>query len=319
MTTLGATEYADFLRSEYLSDFVRGGGSAVKFVVADEDDTFRSLVHDRALAEGYAVVSVDAADVRAHMIDQVFHCIARQVDWDAGSVVIATRAFRSLGLDVPENSSDLTLERTAALNEYDPYELRRDFNIALQDEILRDFELTQEFRRAMMRICLAQVDRTDHATADRDAVLAWLKGELRLITALRQAMIFQKIARHNARDMLFSLARWLVKTGHSGLMLDLDIRRCGVSKRPPDAEGIYYTKAACLDVYEVLRQLIDATDELTSSLVIVTTAPETLTDPKRGIEYNYPALKMRIWDEVRDRRRANPLSTLVRLDEGEPS
>ena len=135
--------------------------------------------------------------------------------------------------------------------------------------------MAQEFRRAMLRLCLAQVDRSDHAQADREAVLAWLKGELRLITALRQAGIFQKVARHNARDLLLSLARWLVKAGHSGLVLDLDIRRCAVSTRPED--GIYYTKAACLDVYELLRQLIDATDELASCFVLVTTAPETLT------------------------------------------
>ena len=83
--------------------------------------------------------------------------------------------------------------------------------------------------------------------------------------------------------------------------------RCAVSKRPPEATASIYTKAACLDVYELLRQLIDATDELASCFVLVTTAPETLIDPKRGIEHNYPALKMRIWNEVRDRQRANPL------------
>lgn len=312
--TLTPSDYVDFLRSEYLSDFVKSGGSAVKFAVADDGAELRSLLRSNALAEGYVVASVDAGDVRAHMIDQIFHSVARQVDWDAGAVVFATRAFRSLGFSVPENVSDLTLERIAALNEFDENELRLAFQRKLQGEILRDFEMTQEFRRAMLRLCQAQVDRSDPAKADREAVLAWLRGDLRLITALRQAGIFQKVARHNARDLLFSLARWLVKTGHSGLVLDLDIRRCAVAKRPVDADGVFYSKAACLDVYELLRQLIDATDELASCFVLVTTAPETLTDPRRGIEHNYPALKMRIWNEVRDRRRANPFAALIRLD-----
>lgn len=312
--TLTPSEYVDFLRSEYLSDFVKSGGSAVKFAVSDDGAEVRTLLRNAALAEGYAVASVDAGDVRAHMIDKVFHEVGRQIDWDAGAVVFATRAFRSLGFSVPENASDLTLERIAALNEFDQNELRLDFQRKLQAEILQDFEMAQEFRKAMLRLCQAQVDRSDHAQADREAVLAWLRGELRLITALRQAGIFQKIARHNARDLLLSLARWLVKTGHSGLVLDLDIRRCAVSKRPAEADGVFYSKAACLDVYELLRQLIDATDELASCFVLVTTARETLTDPKRGIEHNYPALKMRIWNEVRDRRRVNPLAALVRLD-----
>jgi hypothetical protein len=35
-------------------------------------------------------------------------------------------------------------------------------------------------------------------------------------------------------------------------------------------------------------------------------------DDRRGV-YSYDALRMRIWDEVRDRQRVNPFSTLVRL------
>ena len=70
------------------------------------------------------------------MIDKVFHDVARQIDWDAGAVVVATRAFRSLGFSVPENASDLTLERIAALNKFDQHELRFEFSRKLQAEIL---------------------------------------------------------------------------------------------------------------------------------------------------------------------------------------
>ena len=222
--SLTALEYVDFLRAEYLADFIKSGGSAVKFVVADDGDELRVLRWRSALAEGYAVASVDAGDVRVHMIDQVFHEVARQIDWDAGAHRRRDAGLpRALVSSLPENASDLTLERIAALNDFDQNELRLDFQRKLQAEILQDFEMAQEFRRAMIRLCQAQVDRSDLAQADREAVLAWLRGELRLITALRQAAIFQKVARHNARDMLFSLARWLVKTGQSGLVLDLDI------------------------------------------------------------------------------------------------
>jgi hypothetical protein len=46
--------------------------------------------------------------------------------------------------------------------------------------------------------------------------------------------------------------------------------------------------------------------------VVVTAAPEFVTDPYRGIDA-YQALKLRIIDEVRDRRRDNPYSSLIRL------
>ena len=66
----------DFLRAEYLSDFVKSGGSAVKFAVADDGAEVRALLRNGVLAEGYAVAPVDAGDVRAHMIDKIFHEVA---------------------------------------------------------------------------------------------------------------------------------------------------------------------------------------------------------------------------------------------------
>lgn len=309
-----ADEYVAFLRREYLGDFVRGGGAAVKFAVpldSQSADELRALLLAAAREEGYEIASVDAAAVRVQMIDRVFHEVARQIDWDAGARTFVCRAIEDLGFQ--STDGDLSLEKVAALNAYDPRELRLELNRRLQDEILRDYELAQEFRIAMMRLCQAQIDASDPVQADREAVLAWLRGELRLIGSLKQVAIFQKIARHNARDMLLSLARWLARSGRSGLLLDLDVRRCALPKRPPDDASVFYTKAAALDVYELLRQLIDATDELASCLVFVTVAPESLTDPTRGIEHAYHALKLRIWDEVRDRRRTNPFAALVRV------
>jgi hypothetical protein len=97
-------------------------------------------------------------------------------------------------------------------------------------------------------------------------------------------------------------------------VLCLDIRRLGFARRPAPEErqGLYYTKAALLDSYEMLRQLVDNTDELGHCLVVVLAATEFLTDPLRGVDA-YQALKLRIADDVRDRRRDNPFASLVRL------
>jgi hypothetical protein len=102
--------------------------------------------------------------------------------------------------------------------------------------------------------------------------------------------------------------------GHPGLALLLDIRRLGFARRPIPEErhGHYYTKAALLDGYEVLRQLVDNTDEMANLVVAVVASPAFLTDPARGLDA-YQALKLRIFDEVRDARRDNPLSALIRL------
>jgi hypothetical protein len=145
------------------------------------------------------------------------------------------------------------------------------------------------------------------------AIKQWLRGELRLISEVKRALIFQKVARHNARHMLFSLAHWLTLTGKGGLLLILDIARYAEALRPAERRsGNYYSSAATLDLYEVIRELIDATDEARACCVVVLSGPDFLRDDRRGVR-SYQALYFRVWDEVYDRQRENPFASLVRI------
>jgi hypothetical protein len=170
----------------------------------------------------------------------------------------------------------------------------------------------------MIFLCRGQLDPSDNPGLAA-AIKEWLNGELRLLSAVKGALIFQRIARHNARHMLVSLAHWLKRAGKSGLVLVLDISRYTDARRPQEREdggGFYYSTAATLDAYEVLRQLIDGTDEFEYSFVCVIADPIFLADDRRGLRA-YQALNMRIADEVRDRFRQNPLASLARLGEAQ--
>lgn len=79
-----------------------------------------------------------------------------------------------------------------------------------------------------------------------------------------------------------------------------------------DVEELLAERGIALDAYEVLRQLIDATDELEGVLLVVLVPPELVTDELRGLPA-YSALQLRVADEVRDRRRPNPYAAMVRL------
>ena len=179
---------------------------------------------------------------------------------------------------------------------------------------MRDYAMVQEFRIAMLRLCQAELATGQVSDAERDAVIAWLHGELRQMSLLKSATIFRRIGRHNARPLLFSLCHWVSTNGSAGLVLEADVRRLGFARRPLPEErnGFYYTKAALLDAYEMLRQLVDNSDELSRCCVVIVAAPEFLTDEFRGVGA-YQALKLRIHDEVRDRSRENPFASLVRL------
>src|SRR5438067_2353261 len=76
-----------------------------------------------------------------------------------------------------------------------------------------------------------------------------------------------RIGRHHARLLLGSLALWLSEIGYAGLALLLDLDAV-VTDYPPGANPVRYTRNAVLDTYEVLRQFIDDTDEMSHLLVV---------------------------------------------------
>jgi len=316
MSYITQDEWIDTIRREYLHSFIKRGGAAVKFAVPMEDidhSQLQNLVRKTAEEENYLFASVDAISTKIHMIDKLFHKVASQVDWDDLSLAFVKEIFSKNGPKLPIHSDDFDFQNIAAINKREEMLFRNDVRKWFEEEIFHDFDMSQEFRIAMIRLCLERLGLKGPPFLS-NSVKEWLKGELRLISALKDAIIFQKIVRHNARHMLFSLAHWLRVNGKSGLVLVLDIARylvSGRSKNPDD--GFFYSIPALLDVYEVLRQFIDGTDEMEGCLIVVLASKEFLDlDDRRGLR-SYEALQFRIWDEVRDKQRPNPLASLVRL------
>jgi bacteriophage exclusion system BrxC/D-like protein len=308
-------EWVAVIGNEYLATYVREGGAAVKFAAASTD-AGRAALRERlaatAEAHGFQVARLDASEVRLHLIDRLFHAVARQVDWDGLARTYVERLLRARGLRVPPAPEPVAAARLAELNAAPELLLRAELRRTLEHEVFEDYAMSREFRLAMLQLCAAQLDPTDNPALVA-AIKTWLRGELRLLSEVKRALIFQKVARHNARHMLFSLAHWLTLTGKSGLLLVLDIARYAESVRPAErGTGHYYSTSATMDLYELLRQLIDATDEAQACFVGVLVGPDFLQDDRRGVR-SYQALYFRIWDEVYDRNRENPFSSLVRV------
>ncbi len=308
-------EWLAVMRREYLVDYVPGGGAAVKFAVSTTNDgraELRDGLHAAADELGFQFAFVDAAQARLHLVDKLFHAVAQQIDWDALARAHLERLLRVRGLRLPPPPASLSLSRLAELNAAHEVFLRSELTRTVQNELFDDQAMSREFRLAMIQLCLAQLDPTDNPTLEQ-AVKAWLRGELRLVSELKRAFIFQQIGRHNARHMLFSLAHWLTRVGKSGLVLALDVARYADAVRPAErGAGYYYSLSATMDLYEMLRQLVDATDEARFCFAAVLAGPAFLQDDRRGVR-GYQALYFRIWDEVHDRHRENPLSSLARI------
>ena len=313
---LRSSEWLDVIRREYLDDFVRAGGAAVKVAVS-EDDLARYRLRDdlrrQGEAAGFQVAVVNAAETKVQMIDRVFHAVAAQMPWQEMARAFLARTIVDSGRQLPEDGSNLSLVALAEANDVPARHLHVSIADALWRELYNDYQMSQEYRLAMVRLCRAQLDPDDEP-AVTEAVTLWLRGELRRISELKRAFIFQRIARHNARHMLASLAHWVRMTGSSGLLLILDIARCPRPAPPRDQRdgSVYYSRAATFDAYEMLRQLIDGTDDVEGLFAVALAGQEFTTDPNRSY-VQYPALHYRLADEVRDQYRPNPLSALVRI------
>jgi hypothetical protein len=308
-------DYLEFAEREYLSGYIAGGGASVKLLCTADDD-----VHDRlaaALPEfgtGFAYAEVDAVTTRVHLIDQVFATVARQIDWPALADSVVRSALDQAAFPAPAELDGIDLGAIARHHDVDAAELYRSVRRALEHLVLRDTELSHEFRVAMFRLCQERLGRGDVTAAERETVIGWLHGDRLPAADLRAVGLNTKVNRYNARPLLLSLTRWLRLAGRPGLVLRLDLNRLAVTRRPPVGmrDGHYYTKAALLDAYELIRQLIDAIDEIAGLFVAVQVPASLVHDETRGLPA-YTALQLRVADEVRDRRRLNPYATLVRI------
>ncbi len=316
-TGLTVESYVEFVAKEYLGDYVRGGGAAVRFVVAGSQEVavrWHARLAAAAADEGYLYVGVDAADVRVHLVEHVYAAVAQQLDWHDLVKHEVRNAWEQCAMPAGDPSA-LTVEAVAAHNDVDGREAARSMRRHLEANLLHDQSLAREFRLAVLRLCQAELATGDVSAAERAAVLSWLRVEPIALRELRSSSLYARIGRHNARSMLVSLAAWRSRVGGAGLVLDLDVARLAVSRRPPvdERNGVYYSKAGVLDAFEVLRQLVDATDNLRGVFVAVALLPQLVSDDARGLPA-YSALHQRVVDEVRDRRRANPFAALVRLE-----
>jgi hypothetical protein len=311
---VASEEWLDLIEREYLRGFVAAGGAAVKFVVSTDEQASAVERGLRELSERHqlAYVAIDAKTTKLHMIQDVFFAIARALDWPAMAQRFVEALFDRQSYEWPCPGLAVPLTELANRNRVADTLLRHSFHEWLTAEVMRNREMTQDFRVAMMRLCLRRLEPEDSQPGVTAPVVEWLCGELRSIGALKQAQITAKITRHNGRAMLRSVCCWLRLCGRRGLCVVLDIRQLGKTGASA-GDSLRYSPAAVMDAFEVLRQMIDDAEHFKGFLMVVL-ADDTLTgdDFKRSLGA-YQALKMRIWDDVRPEGRDNPLAPLVRL------
>ena len=306
---LPLAEWLDVLEREYLTDFIPAGGGALKLAIAEEATLPAAQARLVALAaqHGLHPVAVDAAQTRIHMLQDVVFALARTLPSDDLIQTFLERLFAAHEYAWPQPGAAMTMPDLAAAFGTAPALLARQTDRWLSAAIWEDRRLAQDFRAAMLHLCLARL-----AGEDAAPVLSWLRGEEVALTLLRGADISARITRTNARAMLVSICHFVRQCGGTGMLLTLDLRQVSRVGAVGDGE-MRYSTAAAMDAFEVLREVIDDAEHLPGLLAVVLAGPPLISgDPRRALA-QYAALNMRVWPDVRPGDRQNPAAPLVWL------
>jgi P-loop Domain of unknown function (DUF2791) len=311
---IGPAGWLNFIDREYLRSFVREGGSAIKFAVPLDEawrlELFEGLTKLAGEA-GYLVARIDAAETKIHMADEIFFRTAEQVPWQALSRRFVAKLAADSGYAWTEEGEGPLYLRLAERNSMDPQLLLLDLKKAIGDKVFKERRLSRDFRVAMTHLCIAELSGGQDGAASVQVLTDWLTGHNKAVSAVKPFHIFRRINRNTARFFFESMVRWLRVTAYPGLVVLVDARRIMVARNPNDL-GLFYSKAAVLDTYEVLRQFIDGADHMEGFFMVVAPDAGFLEDQARGIGA-YEALKFRVFDEVRDRNLVNPMASLARI------
>ena len=309
----------DWLRridSEYLSSFIPQGGASIKFAVTPENlkPTLYETVENRGKEQDYVVVKLDASDIRIHMPQDIFFEMAKQVDWRKLARRLLLRLAKEIGYRVDSIDSHQTDNIYKAMGEVNDLELEsvlQELRPQIENKVTKKYRKTKDFRVAMTHLCRYENNRGNQSY-EGQALIDWLTGEAKL-GAVRPFSIYTSINRKTARYFIESALYFFQYTGHAGTVILLDNSRVTLARNPVDGLR-YYTKSMTTDHYELLRQLIDRTEQLVSTLLVIVTDGAFLEQDARSRGFGiYPALMTRVMDDVRDKNLVNPIAPLVQL------
>ena len=321
--TIPLHDWLEVMESEYLSTFIPNGGASVKFAVTSdlEKADLYAAVREQCQRSGMLLVSLDAASLRAHMPQDLFHGLASAVNWReaARRMVLKLAEDRVYIVDgIDPRSEKNVFEAIAEVNNLEHQFLLSNLRPQIQERVYREPLMARDFRIAMSHLCLAEDIRPGEAYGGQP-IIDWLTGNNNRISSVRPFSIYTLINRTTARHFFESALFWLYHAGHSGTVILLDNSRVTLVRNPRDGSR-YYTRAMVLEHYELLREFVDTTDRLTATMLVVVTSNDFLEEEtgsrNRGFGI-YQALMTRVIDDVRDRNLVNPVASLVRISSGE--
>lgn len=313
--TCGIRFLTDFWQEKYLQEYIRDGGSKIKFVsgrLGSGKTHFLGLMASLARGEQYKVVQFSAKDIWMHDFKEMYVEIFKQCDILHCLEAVSHRLIREMGFDpgdIPEGMKFIDYLSQSGLGDALN---KREIRTQLRQMFLDNPMMDNNFALACSMLTGSILGYPVLEEQNRELLLAWLEGDRSIKLSQLRAMDFYpgRITRYNARHMLRSLAEVVRMGGFSGLYVSVDDLEILVSRS--SLEAVHYTKMKREDTYESIRQLIDDIDSMKNIMFVYAFDRELIDNENAGLK-SYQALWMRIQNEIVGER-FNRFADVVDLD-----
>lgn len=311
----GISFLTDFWREKYLQEYIKEGGSKIKFVTGQKGSGkshLLKLTAHQARQENYVTVECSAKQVWMHDFREIYLEILRQSDLLECLRLCSNKIIENCGFDYREIPPQMTFMDYLSQENMADAITRREIRLQLKSMFLENPLIDNNFALACSLLTGGILGHPLLEEQNKELLLGWLSGDRSVkITSLRSLGLSPaRITKVNARHMLRSLAQVIHMAGYSGLLVTVDDMEILVSKS--SLELLHYTKLKREDTYESIRQLIDDIDSLKNIMFIFAFDRELMDNDNAGLK-SYQALWMRIQNEIISRR-FNRFTDIVDMD-----
>lgn len=313
--TCGIEFLTDFWKEKYLQEYVKNGGSKIKFItgrLGSGKTHFLRLMTAIAQEENYKTVSFSAKDIWMHDFKEIYVEIFRQCNLLTCLETISRQVIRDMGFDEKEIPEGMKFIDYLSQNDLGDALTRREIRTQLKQIFLDNSMLDNNFALACSMLTGSILGYPVLEEQNRTMLLAWLEGDRSVkLSQLRTLGFYpSRITKFNARHMLRSLAEVIHISGYSGLFITVDDLEILISRS--SLESVHYTKMKREDTYESIRQLIDDIDSMQHIMFVYAFDRELIDHENAGLK-SYQALWMRIQNEIVGER-FNRFLDMVDLD-----
>lgn len=296
----GVNFITDFWQKHYFEEYIREGGSKIKFVTGRPGSGKTHLLKLTAMTakeEGYVTAAFSARDIRVHDFKEIYMEVLRQSDILGCLRRCSLQIIQNLGFDPEDIPENLNFMDYLSQNDLGDAITRREIRLQLKSMFLENPLIDNNFALVCSLLTGGILGHPLLEEQNRQMLSAWLEGDrsLKLSSIRSLGLSPVRITKYNARHMLRSLAEVIHMAGYSGLFITVDNLEILIGRSGLDP--IHYTKLKREDTYESIRQLIDDIDSMKSIMFVFAFERELLDHDSAGLK-SYQALWMRIQNEV---------------------